>query len=104
MATIDVRAIIDKYYPEENELKNIYNIHAANVASLALEMARRHPELDIDLQFLHVPPVSVQGGPDHVAFIHFPGEIREYRRVPPQKLEDFRAGLPQQPQPAWVAA
>ena len=52
MATIDVRAIIDKYYPEENELKNIYNIHAAKVASLALEMARRHPELDIDLQFV----------------------------------------------------
>ena len=49
---MDAIAIINKYYPEENELKNIYNIHAAKVATLALEMARRHPELDIDLQFV----------------------------------------------------
>ena len=52
MAGIDVRGIIDRYYPQENELKNIYNIHAVKVTSLALEMARLHPELGIDMQFV----------------------------------------------------
>lgn len=49
---MDVKAIIDRYYPVENELKNIYNIHAEKVASLALEMAARHPELNIDTDFV----------------------------------------------------
>ena len=52
MPGIDVKGIIDFYYPEENELKKIYIVHAEKVAGLALEMARNHPELDIDLQFL----------------------------------------------------
>ena len=52
MGTIDVWGIIDMYYPEENELKNIYKIHAERVASLALGMARRHPELGVDMQFV----------------------------------------------------
>ena len=52
MAGIDVKGIIDYYYPEENELKNIYMVHARKVADLALEMARNHPELDIDFQFV----------------------------------------------------
>ena len=52
MPGIDVKGIIDFYYPEENELKKIYMVHAEKVAGLALEMARNHPELDIDLQFL----------------------------------------------------
>lgn len=49
---MDVKAIIDRYYPVENELKNIYNIHAEKVTSLALEMAARHPELNIDSDFV----------------------------------------------------
>lgn len=52
MAGIDVKGIIDFYYPEENELKKIYMVHAEKVAGLALEMARNYPELDIDIQFL----------------------------------------------------
>lgn len=49
---MDVNEIIDRYYPEENELKNIYMVHARKVAALALEMAGRHPELDMDLDFI----------------------------------------------------
>ena len=49
---MDVKAIIDRYYPVENELKNIYNIHAEKVTSLALEMAARHPELGVDTGFV----------------------------------------------------
>ena len=52
MEKIDVKGIIDCYYPEDNELKNIYMVHAVKVAELALEMARRHPELNIDMQFV----------------------------------------------------
>ena len=52
MAGIDVRGIIDRYYPEDNELKKIYIVHAEKVASLALEMAGRHPELGIDVLFV----------------------------------------------------
>lgn len=49
---MDVNGIIDKYYPLDNELKNIYMVHARKVTDLALEMARNHPELDMDLQFI----------------------------------------------------
>lgn len=49
---MDVNGIIDKYYPLDNELKNIYMVHARKVSDFALEMARNHPELDMDLQFI----------------------------------------------------
>lgn len=49
---MDVNGIIDKYYPLDNELKNIYMVHARKVTDFALEMARNHPELDMDLQFI----------------------------------------------------
>ena len=52
MERIDVKGIIDYYYPVENELKNIYMVHAEKVTALALEMARRHPELEIDVLFV----------------------------------------------------
>ena len=47
-----VREIIDRYYPVDNELKRIYMVHAQKVASLALEMAARHPELGLDTEFI----------------------------------------------------
>ncbi len=52
MSSIDVRGIIDYYYPVENELKNIYMVHAEKVTGFALEMARKHPELNIDSVFV----------------------------------------------------
>ena len=52
MENINVKEIIDFYYPKDDELKNIYNIHAGKVTALALEMARSHPELGIDMQFV----------------------------------------------------
>ena len=44
--------IIDKYYPEENELKHILVTHSRSVADKALAMARQHPELQLDLDFI----------------------------------------------------
>ncbi len=45
-------ALIDKYYPEENELKRILLVHSRSVADKALAMARNHPELDLDIRFV----------------------------------------------------
>ena len=50
---MDVNEIIDRYYPRDNELKNIYMLHACAVADFALELARRHPELGLDEQFVY---------------------------------------------------
>lgn len=44
--------IINKYYPEENELRHIFLIHSRLVASKALEVAAKHPELGLDERFL----------------------------------------------------
>lgn len=45
-------ALIDKYYPENNELKHILLVHSRSVADKALAMAEKHPELKLDLQFV----------------------------------------------------
>ena len=45
-------ALIDKYYPVENELKHILLVHSRSVADKALQVADRHPELLLDRQFL----------------------------------------------------
>lgn len=47
-----VNEIIDKYYSDDAELRRIYLVHAHKVASLALEMAARHPELQMDVEFI----------------------------------------------------
>ena len=44
--------IIDKYYPEENELKRILMVHSRKVADKALSIAQAHPELKLDREFL----------------------------------------------------
>lgn len=44
--------IIDKYYPEENELKRILLTHSCSVADKALWVADKHPELNLDKAFL----------------------------------------------------
>ena len=36
---MDPLKIIDKYYPEENELKHILLVHSKDVANKALDMA-----------------------------------------------------------------
>lgn len=45
--------LIDKYYPHDNELKNIVVVHSTSVAEKALHIAREHPELKLDTTFLH---------------------------------------------------
>jgi uncharacterized protein len=49
---MNYQGIIDKYYPEDNELRSILLTHSRAVADKALLIARRHPELSLDLCFL----------------------------------------------------
>ena len=44
--------LIDKYYPQDNELKHILNVHSRSVADKALWVAGKHPELNLDTVFL----------------------------------------------------
>ena len=49
---MDALSIINKYYPEDNELKHILLVHSRSVADKALWIADRHPELNLDRNFL----------------------------------------------------
>lgn len=45
--------LIDKYYPQPNELKQILLNHSHSVADKALWIADHHPELNLDRDFLY---------------------------------------------------
>ncbi|MBQ8500875.1 MAG: HD domain-containing protein [Bacteroides sp.] len=45
--------IIHTYYPEENELRHILLTHSRSVAEKALWIAERHPELNLDKEFVY---------------------------------------------------
>lgn len=49
---MDYKSIIDKYYPEDNELRHILMIHSRLVADKALRIIDRHPQLHADRQFV----------------------------------------------------
>lgn len=49
---MDYQAIIDKYYPSEDELRRILLVHSRQVANRCLLICDRHPELLLDRQFL----------------------------------------------------
>ena len=44
--------LIDKYYPENNELRHILINHSQSVARKALQIVSSHPELHLDAQFV----------------------------------------------------
>ena len=50
---MDPIKIINKYYPEGNELKQILLTHSRSVADKALWIADRHLELSLDKEFLY---------------------------------------------------
>lgn len=49
---MDYQAIIDKYYPEDNELRRILLAHSQSVARKALQIVSFHSELHLDAQFI----------------------------------------------------
>ncbi|MBP1615044.1 MAG: metal dependent phosphohydrolase [Bacteroidetes bacterium] len=44
--------LIYKYYPVEDELRNILLVHSRSVTRKALDIAHNHPELNLDESFL----------------------------------------------------
>ena len=49
---MDYQKIIDKYYPADDELRHILLVHSRAVTARALEICNRHPELNLDRQFV----------------------------------------------------
>ena len=49
---MDYQVFINKYYPEDNELRHILLVHSRAVADKALAIADCHPELSLDRQFI----------------------------------------------------
>lgn len=49
---MNYQTIIDKYYKEDNALRNILMVHSRAVADKALRIAEAHPELNIDKTFV----------------------------------------------------
>ena len=49
---MDYQSIIDRFYPEDNELKRILMVHSRQVADRCLKIAKAHPELKLDIEFL----------------------------------------------------
>lgn len=49
---MDYQSVLDKYYPEKNNLKKILEIHSHQVTNKCLSLARLHPELQLNLMFL----------------------------------------------------
>lgn len=72
------RQIIDKYYSDNAELKDILLRHSSAVARKALDIADRHPELNLDLNFieeaamLHDIGVIKTDAPDIKCYGHEP--------------------------------
>ena len=49
---MDYQAIIDKYYPADDELRRVLLQHSRQVADRCLQIVRKHKELPVDVQFL----------------------------------------------------
>ncbi len=49
---MDYNLLIDKYYPEDNELRHILITHSQSVARKALQIVSFHPELHLDARFV----------------------------------------------------
>lgn len=49
---MNYQEIINKYYPDDNNLRKLLLRHSRDVASLALNICDRHPELQLDRQFV----------------------------------------------------
>ena len=49
---MNYQAIIDKYYPADDELRRVLLLHSRQVADRCLQIVRKHKELPVDVQFL----------------------------------------------------
>lgn len=49
---MDYLSVIERYYPADDELRRLLLLHSRQVADRCLEIAKRHRELPVDVQFL----------------------------------------------------
>lgn len=49
---MNYQELIDKYYPDDNDLRRLLLKHSQQVADRCLHIARKHKELPLDVQFL----------------------------------------------------
>ena len=49
---MNYQALIEKYYPEDDALRQLLITHSQSVAQFALQIVSLHPELGIDRQFV----------------------------------------------------
>lgn len=49
---INYQSVIDQFYKEDDALRHILLVHSQQVADKALQIALRHPELQLDTDFL----------------------------------------------------
>ena len=49
---INYQSVIDQFYKEDDALRHILLVHSRQVAGKALQIALRHPELQLDTDFL----------------------------------------------------
>ena len=82
-------SIINKYYPEENELKHILLMHSKQVCAKALQVHSAHPELHLDATILengailhdigifltHAPSICCYGNADYLMHGYLGGEL-----------------------------
>ena len=72
---MDYQKIIDKYYPEDNELKRLLIRHSHDVAHRALLIADRNPQIALDRAF--VEEAAIQCGFCTPGFVLTAEEILE---------------------------
>lgn len=49
---MDYQSIIDRFYPEDDDLRRLYLKHAHQVCDRALQICDAHPELSLDRRFV----------------------------------------------------
>jgi uncharacterized protein len=67
---MDYQAIIDKYYPEDDDLRRLLLKHSRQVADRCLLICDRHPELRIDREFVEEAAMLHDIG---IRWCHAPG-------------------------------
>ena len=74
---LDVIAIIKKYYTPESDIYNLLLAHSRQVAELAVQIADKNPQLDIDRDFVWEAAMLHDIGifKTHAPSIHCHGEL-----------------------------
>ena len=67
---MDFQALIDRYYPDDDELRRLLLRHSRQVADRSLLICRRHPELRLDREFLEESAMLHDIG---IRWCHAPG-------------------------------